>query len=375
MISERLTNKTVKEKAQIKSEEISKVDFKGKTLEPKYGIEIEIQSVNEIDGGVEIFARARKDGKPLGFGTDGSVEIERFRIFNPPILVPDTGGDITSTGKNIDGSTTPIKYREDAKQAILESLVHTIQVTGKDGGNIVKGKVGNTTSTFYPSYDGWFFNANATSWAASRSDATSDDFGAAEANNTIVAQSSNWTIMRHMWTLDTSAIPDADVISSATFSLASYQGSAASPDNSDIDIVAGTPADEASYSTADYDQVGSTVFGSKAFLDFKDLVDGTYVDFTLNASGIANIDKTGNSVFAGRSSNDTDNSAPTDNNNVNIYMNNYAGTTRDPKLVVEHAEAASGPANLKTLNGLAKASIKTINGLAIASVKTVNGLS
>lgn len=35
----------------------------------------------------------------------------------------------------------------------------------------------------------------------------------------------------------------------------------------------------------------------------------------------------------------------------------------------------SGPANLKTWNGLAKASIKTIDGLAIASVKTVDGLA
>jgi hypothetical protein len=37
--------------------------------------------------------------------------------------------------------------------------------------------------------------------------------------------------------------------------------------------------------------------------------------------------------------------------------------------------APSGPANLKTINGVAKASIKTINGVAIASVKTFNGLN
>lgn len=37
--------------------------------------------------------------------------------------------------------------------------------------------------------------------------------------------------------------------------------------------------------------------------------------------------------------------------------------------------AASGPANLKSWNGLAKASIKSINGLAIASVKSVNSLA
>lgn len=37
--------------------------------------------------------------------------------------------------------------------------------------------------------------------------------------------------------------------------------------------------------------------------------------------------------------------------------------------------SASGPANVKTINGLALASVKTVNGLAIASVKTVNGLA
>ena len=35
----------------------------------------------------------------------------------------------------------------------------------------------------------------------------------------------------------------------------------------------------------------------------------------------------------------------------------------------------SGPANLKSFNGLAKASIKSINGLAIGSIKSVNGLA
>lgn len=35
----------------------------------------------------------------------------------------------------------------------------------------------------------------------------------------------------------------------------------------------------------------------------------------------------------------------------------------------------SGPANVKTYNGIASASTKTVNGLAIGSVKTVNGLN
>ena len=37
--------------------------------------------------------------------------------------------------------------------------------------------------------------------------------------------------------------------------------------------------------------------------------------------------------------------------------------------------AASGPANVKTWNGLAQASVKTVNGLAIASVKSRNGIT
>jgi hypothetical protein len=39
------------------------------------------------------------------------------------------------------------------------------------------------------------------------------------------------------------------------------------------------------------------------------------------------------------------------------------------------AAAASGPANVKTVKGLAIASVKTMNGLAIASVKTIKGLN
>lgn len=36
--------------------------------------------------------------------------------------------------------------------------------------------------------------------------------------------------------------------------------------------------------------------------------------------------------------------------------------------------STSGPANLKTLDGVAKASVKTINGIALASVKTYDGI-
>jgi len=44
------------------------------------------------------------------------------------------------------------------------------------------------------------------------------------------------------------------------------------------------------------------------------------------------------------------------------------------RITIYYTETASGPANLKSINGLAKASIKSRNGLAIASIKSINGL-
>ncbi|MBP9715204.1 MAG: hypothetical protein KBD52_01820 [Candidatus Pacebacteria bacterium] len=45
------------------------------------------------------------------------------------------------------------------------------------------------------------------------------------------------------------------------------------------------------------------------------------------------------------------------------------------RITIYYTAGASGPANVKTFNGLATTSIKTINGVAIASVKTINGLN
>jgi len=50
--------------------------------------------------------------------------------------------------------------------------------------------------------------------------------------------------------------------------------------------------------------------------------------------------------------------------------NTYTGYVQDLDL-----QETSGPANIKSINGLAIASIKSINGVAIASVKSWNGLA
>lgn len=52
-----------------------------------------------------------------------------------------------------------------------------------------------------------------------------------------------------------------------------------------------------------------------------------------------------------------------------------ADTTISGQNIASIAPALSGPANVKTVNGLAIASVKTFDGLATGSIKTINGLN
>jgi len=92
MIENSLKNET----AQIKSQELAKIKLDKFN---KDGLEIEVIGdikAIEINGnyGVELLAKAWKDGKPLGFGKDGIVEIECFRLYTNPTCVEDIDGDI-----------------------------------------------------------------------------------------------------------------------------------------------------------------------------------------------------------------------------------------------------------------------------------------
>src|SRR3990167_992251 len=142
MIKDLLEGKTSQEKSRIKSEEISKLNHVGKFT--KDTLEVEILSLEKIEvngqSGVQIFAKAWKDGKQLGFG-DGTVEIERFRIFNPPIMVDDPNGDIiieyrepSSISK--DGVVKQRILKEDPIQSTRNTLIDIIRATSKEGSKI-----------------------------------------------------------------------------------------------------------------------------------------------------------------------------------------------------------------------------------------------
>lgn len=313
-------------------------------------LEIEIVDVEPIEGGIQVFARAWSDGEQIGFGADGTVDIERFRIFNPPILVPDSAGEIASEIISPEGDVTFRLLREDLEAALLQSLGHTILQVGKDGSGIVTGKVGNTTSTFYSAagavspVDGTSNYFNSTSWATTRNAATADSASATTTTMNLRNFYGNgngatfFTIHRAFHLFDTSAIPDADVISSATLSVYGFSKTVAGAEER-FYVVASTPASNANVTTADYDQLGAVSFG----------VSGTtfsttgYNDVTLNSSGLTDISKTSITKFGIRGAYDFNNITPDAGNDYDLsyYFADQAGTSTDPKLVVEHAAAAS----------------------------------
>ena len=356
------SGRNLKDRANMKSRLISLQDYSQTYHNDKYDIDIQILSSHLIDGGIEVFAVAWRDGSQIGFGSDGTVEVERFQFFNPPILVDDISGDIIRSHVDVtDGKTYSVKLREDPREALLQSLAHTIHIVGKDGSNIIPGKVGNTTSTFYPdantestSVDGYamydvFPSDNTWSQVRSQNGTTSDDSGVGGTAVYLVADSdtNRWiSIMRSFYLFDTSSIDDSDTVSSATFSVkySSSLGTKTSNFGGNVSLVESNPASNTAIANSDLEGNVSytTKFASDAVL--ADFVDGTYEDFSLNASGIANISLTGVSKFGLKTDWDVDDTEPTWSSfgleRLPLYFADESGTTNDPKLVVEHAAAA-----------------------------------
>ena len=229
-MQELLEGQSATDRANIKSTEIVKVFPMTEYEDAAYGLRVEVESISKIDNGIQIFARAWKGKEQLGFGKDGSVEIERFRIFNPPVMVPDgTKREVWSDGQQ--AFVERDNFKEDPVAAIRQTLAHTISIVGKEGTAIVPGKRGNTTSTFYPdahpestTVDGvMHWSTDPSTWndahdataATSVNDSTPDE-------NYIQSRkisSNNFSIVRAVNFFNTSAISATDDVTSATISV------------------------------------------------------------------------------------------------------------------------------------------------------------
>jgi hypothetical protein len=314
--------------------------------------------------GYEIYVKAWNGDKQYGFGEDGSVEIERLRNYNfQSFLIEDENGTIEETYKGYihalkkEISVTK-KYREDLQESILQDISHTIKLVGKLDSKIEKGKVGKTVDTFNPRRVAntrvgtgyWAFNASG-SFATWRASASPTSISASNASGDpdfcyIQMESRGggtfgWKVFP--WAnFDTSSIPDSNVISSAVASIRPNTSVFAPTDSMGVGTTIGitgfTPADQNAIALADMNAWTSTRYTSD--IAITSMSTSAYSDFTLNASGIAAINKTGNTLFVYRLGWDIDNTSPGTPANGTFAGSSFAfGTTNPQKLVVTHASA------------------------------------
>lgn len=349
-----LTGKSAKEAANLKAQAI--VDMVRSQASENAPIElpmipktkrgdydIEILDVQKIEGGVEVFARAWQDKDQIGFGKDGSVDIERFRFINPPVYVEDPKGDIVI--ESIDeftGEVSVTKLRLDPQEKLLQRLAEVIAVKKEKSttSQIKPGKIGNTTTTvdFTAGDSHYVARDNEASWAAAR-DATDADFAAdisTAADDNIVVSGiigGTYYVRRADFQFNTAAIPSGDVISSAVVQIRC--STASGFDTGGYDLVALNNTDNANLqsplATEDFNDFGTTSIGSRDLTDFNNA--GAFVALTL--TDYAAINKGGVTRIGLRLSGDIDNSTPSGYNTLRT-----ANQTDMTYIVVEHAAAA-----------------------------------
>lgn len=308
-----------------------------RTATPELGYEVEIVSVERVENGVELFVKAWDAGLPIGFGSDGTVEIERFRVLNPPTRVP-TGATEPRVSEDGFEYLVPV-YVEDVESArlrVIEDAIDTISTKQPGGVNIEEGKVGRTTTIVYGSDTDGVVSKSDNVWATAHGAVS----GTATTNETSRNVQPNdfatptYYIDRSFFLFDTSAIPDTDEITAATLSV--YAGASGADANSfSWGLVGATPATDGTIVGGDYDDCGSTEMTAR--YTEASVTDSAYKDMTLDADGLANLDAAGWSQFCLRGSRDLDNSAPTGRNYRVWHFADSVGTTNDPKLTLEHA--------------------------------------
>ena len=242
------------------------------------------------------------------------------------------------------------------------------------------------TDTFYSSQnDGvCYYTSNTNrSWATQHDAAASEVVLDNPGGETLIAgigvgNAANTfrNLIRSFFLFDTSSLPDGATITSATISIYGTNKDATNDVPApDIGLVATTPASDTAIATGDYDQQGTTLLSNT--ISYNSWSTTGYNTFTLNASGLSAISKTGITKLGFRIESDRTNTAPTGD----IF---YSGVKRvfgyfytnnasvDPKLEITYTVPASGPANLKSYNTNLKANIKSINTNLIANVKSLD---
>lgn len=211
-------------------------------------------------------------------------------------------------------------------------------------------------STFYPdphpettSFDGRMSSGDAASWDTVHNAATAASASDSDVSlfcRTGIEAGNNYRIYRSIILFDTSALPDADTIASATLGLYVYFKEDGDNDGDNFSaIVQSNPALNTAISINDYNQVGSTHSPTEGAdrISITGVSAGAYMTHTLDATGLSWIDKAGITKLGWREGHDIVDSAYVGavgtRSRLQADSADVAGTATDPKLVLVHSPA------------------------------------
>lgn len=153
-------------------------------------------------------------------------------------------------------------------------------------------------------------------------------------------------IRRSGFTFDTSAVGASSTVTGVDLRLdsrATYQLNTFTTVNSDIEIVGFAPAIVDNFAVEDYSTFGSTSFSTMSYDDYT--ASEGHKTFTLNASGIANVNKTGITGVGARLGSDLSGTGVTwaagGSLAVGVRWADGTGTIADPKLDVTYTEGSA----------------------------------
>lgn len=171
------------------------------------------------------------------------------------------------------------------------------------------------TATFSPISGGYgrLVKNDGGSFAANH-DATASNLQDTTGNIATRPAGGSHEVGRFFAPFNTSSIGSSATVVSAFVRLIANGGTFTNVDSTSIYLVDSTQDDTSSLTTADFDQLGTTNFGSLAFASYNN-TDLANNDITI--TDLAKISKTGVTKIALRTKRDSDNSAPTGENAIN----------------------------------------------------------
>lgn len=149
-------------------------------------------------------------------------------------------------------------------------------------------------------------------------------------------------IYRGFLPVDTSPLGLGSVVTIAVLKIFVFTIFSGDPDaNGHVGVYDASQTSTSTLVVGDYSEVGSTPFSNT--IAFASLVDDAYNEFTLNASGLANIDVAGYSKFSTREGHDVADDAPADStdNGISYRGSEQTGTSEDPKIEITYTPGAT----------------------------------